>query len=71
MEEAASLFAFLWYVVCVLSVMVCFDFLIVSLVGYVRVCGCSWTRLCYVLLLTSSMRYMCGSFVPFGHSIVG
>ena len=31
-EEEAGCFAFLWYVACVRSVMVCFHFLLVSLV---------------------------------------
>ena len=34
-EERACCFAFLWFVACVLSVLVCLLFLLVSLVGYV------------------------------------
>ena len=33
-EEGAEFFAFLWFVNCVLSVLVCFLFLFVSLGGY-------------------------------------
>ena len=34
-EQEAGYFASLWFVVCVLSVMVCLLFLLVSLVGYI------------------------------------
>ena len=47
-EDEPGCFAILWFVVCVLSVMVCLLFLLESLVGYDVDCGCSWT--CFTLL---------------------
>ena len=44
-------FAFLWSVVCVLSVMVGLLFLFVSLVGYVMWCVFSWTSILIFLLM--------------------
>ena len=52
-EEGAGCLAFLWFVVCVLSAMVCLLFLLVSMV---RICDCNYALTSSILFFHKPLR---------------